>query len=136
MIFLNGLFGYLCFLIIYKWIVGSTADLYTVLIDMFLKPGSIDEDGDLFGGQSTVQVILVLAAFFSVPWMLLPKPFILRARHNRRKLVSQQIIVLSSASHVLLPFSTLHLNSRLAIDIKEFLTMILMVVRNAGMRRS
>jgi len=86
MIFLNGLFGYLCFLIIYKWIDGSTADLYTVLIDMFLKPGTIDEDGDLYGGQSTVQVILVLAAFFSVPWMLLPKPFILRARHNRRKL--------------------------------------------------
>ena len=93
MIFLNGLFGYLCFLIIYKWIDGSTADLYTVLIDMFLSPGSIDEDGDLYGGQSTVQVILVLAAFFSVPWMLLPKPFILRARHNRRKLVSQQIIL-------------------------------------------
>jgi len=89
MIFLNGLFGYLCFLMIYKWIDGSTADLYTVLIDMFLKPGTIDEDGKLYGGQGNIQVILVLLALVSVPWMLLPKPFILRSRYNKRKLVSR-----------------------------------------------
>ena len=39
MIFLNSLFGYLSFGIVYKWIVGSTADLYGVMINMFLKPG-------------------------------------------------------------------------------------------------
>eukprot|EP00210_Caulerpa_lentillifera_P002794 g2669.t1 len=88
MIFLNGMFGYLCFLIVYKWIDGSIADLYTVLIDMFLKPGTIDKekDGDLYDGQATIQVLLVLAALFAVPWMLFPKPFILRSRHKKRHL--------------------------------------------------
>lgn len=88
MIFLNGLFGYLCFLIVYKWSIGSRADLYTVLIDMFLKPGTIAEDARLFDGQDSVQVIFVLAAVFSVPWMLLPKPFILKARHKKQHVVS------------------------------------------------
>lgn len=37
MIFLNGLFGYLCLLIIMKWATGSTADLYHTLIYMFLS---------------------------------------------------------------------------------------------------
>lgn len=40
MIFLNGLFGYLCLLIVGKWISGSTADLYHVMIYMFLSPGT------------------------------------------------------------------------------------------------
>jgi len=90
MIFLNSLFGYLCLLIISKWIEGGKTDLYTVLIDMFLSPGSIDKekDGDLYDGQGAIQVLLFLAAIFSVPCMLFPKPLILRARHNKRKLVS------------------------------------------------
>lgn len=36
MIFMNGLFGYLCILIVMKWATGSTADLYHTLIYMFL----------------------------------------------------------------------------------------------------
>ena len=38
-LFLNALFGYLCFLILLKWATGSTADLYHTLIYMFLSPG-------------------------------------------------------------------------------------------------
>eukprot|EP00210_Caulerpa_lentillifera_P004917 g4693.t1 len=92
MIFLNGVFGYLCYLIVYKWISGRRTDLYTVLIDMFLSPGSIDKEkeGDLYNGQAAIQILLLLAALFAVPWMLFPKPFILRTRHNRRKLVSRE----------------------------------------------
>ena len=41
MIFLNFLFGYLCLLIVGKWISGSTADLYHILIYMFLSPGDV-----------------------------------------------------------------------------------------------
>lgn len=37
MIFMNGMFGYLCFLIVLKWATGSTADLYHTLIYMFLS---------------------------------------------------------------------------------------------------
>ena len=39
MIFLNFLFGYLCLLMVIKWVSGSTADLYHVMIYMFLQPG-------------------------------------------------------------------------------------------------
>lgn len=84
-IFLNSLFGYLCFLIVQKWVTGSLVDLYHVLIYMFLKPGEIDNTGFAFQGQGLVQNTLLLLALVSVPWMLLPKPFILKARHEASK---------------------------------------------------
>lgn len=87
MLFLNGLFGYLSFLIIYKWCSGGIADLYHVLIFMFLKPGVVDEAGLVYGDadgnlQATIQVFLLVVAFVAVPWMLLPKPLILKKRHE------------------------------------------------------
>ena len=68
-IFLNGLFGYLCILIVSKWITGSTADLYHVMIYMFLSPGTgglacLDASGNygckeniMFPGQGPLQVL-------------------------------------------------------------------------------
>ena len=85
MIFLNSLFGYLCFLIILKWATGATTDLYHVLIYMFLKPGEIDGTGYAFPHQALVQNTLLIMAFVAVPWMLFPKPFILKARHDAAK---------------------------------------------------
>ncbi len=82
MIFLNSLFGYLSFLIVYKWATGMTTDLYHVLIYMFLKPGEIDAAGYAFNGQAAVQNTLLALAFIAVPWMLLPKPLILKARND------------------------------------------------------
>lgn len=63
MIFLNSLFGYLCFLIVLKWITGSTADLYHIMIYMFLNPLDVDCGGKcpeniLFTGQKLLQVRL------------------------------------------------------------------------------
>lgn len=86
-LFLNGLFGYLCFMLVFKWVSGSRADLYNVMITMFLSPGTVAEDspGFLYKGQGGVQAFLVLVAFISVPWMLLPKPFILKKRHEQSK---------------------------------------------------
>ena len=40
-IFLNFIFGYLCILIITKWFTGSLADLYNVMIYMFLGVGKV-----------------------------------------------------------------------------------------------
>lgn len=83
MIFLNGLFGYLSLLIILKWVTGSQADLYHVMIYMFLSPTDDLGDNQLFPHQKTVQLVLLLLSLIAVPWMLLPKPFILKAQHNR-----------------------------------------------------
>lgn len=112
MIFLNSLFGYLSLLIIVKWCSGSQADLYHVMIYMFLSPFDDLRDNQLFWGQSFVQawslwlwfwpryhetiqfefsiwlepcflqVILLLCAVVAVPWMLFPKPFILKRQHS------------------------------------------------------
>ncbi|KAG8371380.1 hypothetical protein BUALT_Bualt13G0081800 [Buddleja alternifolia] len=90
MIFLNGLFGYLSLLIIIKWCTGSQADLYHVMIYMFLSPFEDLRENQLFRGQGVLQalkflqVVLLLLAFVAVPWMLFPKPFILKRLHTER----------------------------------------------------
>ena len=72
MIFLNCMFGYLSILIIAKWASGSTADLYHVLIYMFMSPGNVDcysgkdpttgqdirgcPENKMYAGQGAVQV--------------------------------------------------------------------------------
>ncbi|KAG6415088.1 hypothetical protein SASPL_122490 [Salvia splendens] len=74
MIFLNSLFGYLSLLIIIKWCTGSQADLYHVMIYMFLSPFEDLGENKLFWGQAVI----------AVPWMLFPKPFILKRLHTER----------------------------------------------------
>lgn len=97
MIFMNAIFGYLVFLIILKWMTNynspecvanpncSPPDLKTVLIGMFMSPGKLPPDMIMYPGQNQVQILLAVAAVIAVPWMLFPKPLILRARHNNRK---------------------------------------------------
>ncbi|KAK9862645.1 hypothetical protein WJX84_005113 [Apatococcus fuscideae] len=90
MIFLNALFGYLSLLIIAKWVNGSTADLYHIMIYMFLSPGNVDCSGGcpenvMYTGQGPIQVLLLLVALIAVPCMLLPKPLILRKRFLKRQ---------------------------------------------------
>ncbi|KAJ4832651.1 V-type proton ATPase subunit a1 [Turnera subulata] len=84
MIFLNSLFGYLSLLIIIKWCTGSQADLYHVMIYMFLSPTDALGENELFWGQRPLQIILLLLALIAVPWMLFPKPFILKKLHTER----------------------------------------------------
>jgi len=94
-LFLGALFGYLSLLIIIKWCTpGSTADLYHVMIYMFLAPGNVDCAGDganggpgcpenvLFPGQAAFQNFLLMVAFIAVPVMLIPKPYFLKKRHE------------------------------------------------------
>ncbi|KAL5581175.1 hypothetical protein UlMin_013617 [Ulmus minor] len=83
-IFLNSLFGYLSLLIIIKWCTGSQADLYHVMIYMFLSPTDALGENQLFWGQRPLQIILLVLALIAVPWMLFPKPFILKKLHTER----------------------------------------------------
>ncbi|KAL3514704.1 hypothetical protein ACH5RR_027421 [Cinchona calisaya] len=84
MIFLNALFGYLSLLIIVKWCTGSQADLYHVLIYMFLSPTADLGENQLFLGQKFLQLLLLLLAVVAVPWMLIPKPLLLKKQHQER----------------------------------------------------
>ncbi|XP_061374103.1 V-type proton ATPase subunit a2-like [Gastrolobium bilobum] len=91
MIFLNSLFDYLSLLIIWKWVTGSQADLYHVMIYMFLSPTDDLGENQLFVGQKNLQLVLLLLAVVAVPWMLLPKPFILKKQHQDRHGVESYI---------------------------------------------
>lgn len=91
MIFFQSIFGYLVFTILYKWIVdwyaigASPPGLLNMLIYMFLQPGTIEKGQELYRGQGTVQVILVLLAVVQIPILLFFKPFYLRWEHNRER---------------------------------------------------
>uniref|UniRef100_A0A6I8NCB9 V-type proton ATPase subunit a n=1 Tax=Ornithorhynchus anatinus TaxID=9258 RepID=A0A6I8NCB9_ORNAN len=89
LIFILSLFGYLVFMIIFKWCrfdVHSSQHAPSILIhfiNMFLFNYNDPGNGPLYGPQREVQSFLVVMALISVPWMLLFKPFILRAHHRK-----------------------------------------------------
>lgn len=91
MIFMMSIFGHLVFCIFYKWATvwehGKAPSLITMLIKFFMSPGKVDKAGgeELYPGQAGIQLVLMLMAFIAVPWMLFPKPFILKARHEREQ---------------------------------------------------
>lgn len=64
------------------WEGGNGPMLLNVLINMFMSPGSLSEV-QLYDGQAGVQLGLLLAAFVSVPFLLLPKPLIGYYEHRR-----------------------------------------------------
>jgi len=74
-IFLWSIFGYMCFIIIFKWFIvypdpSQSPLLLNVMIDMLLNPQSLPDKDYLYEGQHAVQIILVIAAVICVPVML------------------------------------------------------------------
>lgn len=61
--------------------------IITLMINMPLKFGSPGEGPDgtpmpLYEGQQSLQVTLLVIAFICIPWILLPKPFILNNKYK------------------------------------------------------
>ncbi|XP_071755126.1 V-type proton ATPase 116 kDa subunit a 3 isoform X2 [Centroberyx gerrardi] len=90
LVFMLSLFGYLVFLIVYKWLAYGPAEsdrapsILIHFINMFLFTGNKDNP-PLYTGQLIVQRVLVVTALASVPVLLLGKPLYLYYRHRRRQ---------------------------------------------------
>ncbi|KJE95104.1 ATPase [Capsaspora owczarzaki ATCC 30864] len=89
-LFLLCIFGYLVLMIFYKWANfwphSKAPSLLITLINMFLKFGNIETEDILYGAegaQANLQSALVIIALMCVPWMLIPKPYLL-IRANKR----------------------------------------------------
>ncbi|RXG52039.1 putative V-type proton ATPase subunit a [Armadillidium vulgare] len=97
-IFLMGLFGYLCFMIIYKWFKYSalydnpylggnqTCDLHGTRCapSAFTEYECDCEDPYMYPSQYNLQLALVLISIIMIPILLLPKPFILKQQNKNK----------------------------------------------------
>ncbi|XP_029693324.1 V-type proton ATPase 116 kDa subunit a isoform X1 [Takifugu rubripes] len=81
LLFLLCLFGYLIFMIVYKWLAYGARDssqapsILIHFINMFVMQGK--DIAPLFPGQTGLQIFLVFIALLSVPVLLLGKPLYL-----------------------------------------------------------
>ncbi|KAJ3434825.1 vacuolar proton atpase [Anaeramoeba flamelloides] len=91
-ILLSSFFGYMNILIIDKWVTDwSTREnqtggvhLITTLIKMALSPMGVSAEDEIYQNQNGVQFFLLIVFVLCIPWMLLPKPFILRHRAKQK----------------------------------------------------
>ncbi|XP_058930871.1 V-type proton ATPase 116 kDa subunit a 4 [Kogia breviceps] len=97
MIFILCLFGYLVFMIIFKWcsfdvsVSRRAPSILIHFINMFLFNYNDPSNAPLYKHQQEVQSFFVIMALISVPWMLLIKPFILRASHQKSQLQASRM---------------------------------------------
>ncbi|KAK2151049.1 hypothetical protein LSH36_377g00002 [Paralvinella palmiformis] len=92
LLFLLVIFVYLVALIFVKWVIydstisGCAPSLLIGFINMFLFSYSSDtcSTATWFPGQMYLQMGLVVVAGICVPWMLIIKPFVLKAAHKKK----------------------------------------------------
>ncbi|KAL4701250.1 hypothetical protein H8959_015254 [Pygathrix nigripes] len=88
LLFMLCIFGYLIFMIFYKWLVFSAEtsrvapSILIEFINMFLFPAS--KTNGLYTGQEYVQRVLLVVTALSVPVLFLGKPLFLLWLHNGR----------------------------------------------------
>lgn len=92
LIFMMCIFGYLVFMIIFKWLAFSAENskdapsilLHFINMFMFTGAGSDDKNRnqDLYPGQTGFQIFLVVIVFLCVPVMLFGKPLYLYWQHH------------------------------------------------------
>ncbi|XP_029427146.1 V-type proton ATPase 116 kDa subunit a isoform X2 [Rhinatrema bivittatum] len=87
LIFMLSVFGYLVFMIVYKWLAYSAENSRSApsilihFINMFLAPSDQNERA-LYGGQHVFQVFLLVLIFLSVPVLFFGKPLYLYWLNN------------------------------------------------------
>ncbi|XP_056306394.1 V-type proton ATPase 116 kDa subunit a 1-like [Danio aesculapii] len=86
LVFMLSLFGYLIFLILYKWSVSLSSETAPSILLLFINMMLFDYQPEhklLYGGQKAVQICLVVTAVLMVPVLLLVKPFLIyKTRHQ------------------------------------------------------
>uniref|UniRef100_A0A8C8MEH2 V-type proton ATPase subunit a n=1 Tax=Oncorhynchus tshawytscha TaxID=74940 RepID=A0A8C8MEH2_ONCTS len=79
-IFMLSLFGYLIFLILYKWCVVMKSESAPSILLLFINMMLFDYSSEgtvLYRTQKPVQIFLVVVAVLMVPWLLFAKPLFL-----------------------------------------------------------
>ncbi|KAF4095663.1 hypothetical protein G5714_023266 [Onychostoma macrolepis] len=88
LIFMLSLFGYLIFLILYKWCIPLRSETAPSILLLFINMMLFDYQSEyklLYAGQKAVQIFLVVSAMLMVPVLLLVKPLLIyRTRMKTR----------------------------------------------------
>jgi len=83
LIFMVCFFGYMDWMILYKWVTPTTTN--PSLINSMISMGLGQEDKNpLYDGQVGVQGVLMTLIAASVPWLLIPKPVVLYMQHANK----------------------------------------------------
>ncbi|XP_018412913.1 PREDICTED: V-type proton ATPase 116 kDa subunit a [Nanorana parkeri] len=89
LIFMMCIFGYLVFMVVFKWLAWSAENsknapsILLHFINMFMFTGNDKKQNpDLYPGQAGFQIFLVVIVFLCVPVMLFGKPLYLYWQHH------------------------------------------------------
>uniref|UniRef100_A0AAY5K0E3 V-type proton ATPase subunit a n=1 Tax=Esox lucius TaxID=8010 RepID=A0AAY5K0E3_ESOLU len=97
LVFMLSLFGYLTFLILYKWCVVIKSDSAPSILLLFINMMFFDYSSNgamLYKTQKPVQIFLVVVAGVMVPWLLFAKPLLMYREHKQSKLVNHLIRII------------------------------------------